>query len=66
MLPFILRSETLAGIDSMNAPQDVRIEAWSRLAHDLDLEKLGQATQVVARPRSRRCQPVTALRNTAA
>src|SRR5205823_6042445 len=31
VLPFILRNVTLAGIDSVNAPQQVRIEAWSRL-----------------------------------
>lgn len=47
VLPFILRNVTLAGIDSVNAPQQVRIEAWSRLARDLDLDKLAQATHVV-------------------
>jgi len=38
--PFILRNVTLAGIDSVNAPRDVRIEAWTRLARDLDATKL--------------------------
>jgi acrylyl-CoA reductase (NADPH) len=47
VLPFIMRNVTLAGIDSVNAPQEVRVEAWSRLARDLDLEKLVQTTQVV-------------------
>lgn len=47
VLPFILRNVTLAGIDSVNAPQEVRIEAWSRLARDLDLGKLARATHVV-------------------
>jgi acrylyl-CoA reductase (NADPH) len=47
VLPFILRNVTLAGIDSVNAPQRVRVEAWSRLAHDLDLKKLAQATQML-------------------
>jgi hypothetical protein len=47
VLPFILRNVTLAGIDSVNAPQRIRVEAWSRLALDLDLKKLAQATQVV-------------------
>lgn len=47
VLPFILRNVTLAGIDSVNAPQAVRVEAWSRLAHDLDLKKLARTTQVV-------------------
>jgi acrylyl-CoA reductase (NADPH) len=47
VLPFILRNVTLAGIDSVNAPQEVRVEAWSRLARDLDLSKLARATHVV-------------------
>jgi acrylyl-CoA reductase (NADPH) len=47
VLPFILRNVTLAGIDSVNAPQEVRIEAWSRLARDLDLTKLARMTHVV-------------------
>lgn len=47
VLPFILRNVTLAGIDSVNAPQAVRIEAWSRLARDLDLKKLAHTTKVV-------------------
>ncbi|MDM0042770.1 MDR family oxidoreductase [Variovorax sp. J22G21] len=47
VLPFILRNVTLAGIDSVNAPQEARIEAWSRLASDLDLSKLARTTEVV-------------------
>jgi acrylyl-CoA reductase (NADPH) len=47
VLPFILRNITLAGIDSVNAPQEARIEAWSRLARDLDLGKLARTTQMV-------------------
>jgi acrylyl-CoA reductase (NADPH) len=42
-----LRNVTLAGIDSVNAPQAVRVKAWSRLARDLDLKKLAQTTQVI-------------------
>ena len=38
--PFILRNVTLAGIDSVNAPREVRLEAWARLAKDLDPGKL--------------------------
>lgn len=38
--PFILRNVTLAGIDSVNAPRAVRIEAWTRLARDLKPAKL--------------------------
>ena len=47
VLPFIMRYITLAGIDSVYAPQEVRVEAWSRLARDLDLKRLAQTTQVV-------------------
>lgn len=47
VLPFILRNVTLAGIDSVNAPQTVRLQAWSRLAQDLDLSKLTRTTQMV-------------------
>ncbi|TCV66221.1 MDR family oxidoreductase [Pseudomonas fluorescens] len=48
MLPFILRNVTLAGIDSVNAPRDVRLQAWSRLARDMDLNKLARTTQEIA------------------
>jgi acrylyl-CoA reductase (NADPH) len=47
VLPFILRNVTLAGIDSVNAPRDARLQAWARLATDLDLGKLAHATQLV-------------------
>jgi acrylyl-CoA reductase (NADPH) len=47
VLPFILRNVTLAGIDSVNAPQALRMEAWSRLARDLDLNKLARTTRTV-------------------
>lgn len=47
VLPFILRNVTLAGIDSVNAPQGARIEAWARLARDLDLGKLARTMTVV-------------------
>ena len=40
VLPFILRGVTLAGIDSVNAPQALRVEAWRRLAENLALSKL--------------------------
>jgi len=42
VLPFILRNVTLAGIDSVNAPNEVRVQAYERLARDLDLGKLEQ------------------------
>lgn len=47
MLPFILRNVTLAGIDSVQAPRPVRLQALSRLAADLDLEKLARTTKVI-------------------
>jgi len=47
LLPFILRNVTLAGIDSVNAPQPVRMQSWSRLASDLDPEKLARTSNVI-------------------
>ncbi len=44
VMPFILRGVTLAGVDSVMAPKDKRIEAWSRLAEDLDKAKLAELT----------------------
>lgn len=38
--PFILRGVTLAGVDSVMVPRPRRIEAWNRLANDLDMAKL--------------------------
>ena len=46
--PFILRGVTLAGIDSVMAPKEKRLEAWSRLARDLDTGLLDRMT--VTRP----------------
>jgi acrylyl-CoA reductase (NADPH) len=37
VMPFILRGVTLAGIDSVYCPKPRRIEAWNRLATDLDI-----------------------------
>lgn len=42
--PFILRGVTLVGIDSVMRPAPDRVEAWSRLATDLDLGKLAAMT----------------------
>lgn len=42
--PFILRGVTLAGIDSVYAPKAKRVEAWRRLAVDLDKAKLAGLT----------------------
>jgi acrylyl-CoA reductase (NADPH) len=38
--PFILRGVSLLGIDSVMAPKPIRIEAWRRIASDLDHDKL--------------------------
>jgi acrylyl-CoA reductase (NADPH) len=43
--PFILRSVTLTGIDSVMAPKAKRLKAWERLATDLDRDKLDELTQ---------------------
>lgn len=42
--PFILRGVTLAGIESVMAPIGKREMAWTRLAGDLDEEKLAEMT----------------------
>ncbi|MBP6801012.1 MAG: zinc-binding dehydrogenase, partial [Zoogloea sp.] len=36
VMPFILRGVTLAGVDSVYCPRPDRLEAWQRLARDLD------------------------------
>ncbi|MNO56012.1 Acrylyl-CoA reductase AcuI [compost metagenome] len=38
--PFILRGVTLAGINSVTQPKAKRVEAWNRLARDLDFHLL--------------------------
>ena len=43
--PFILRGVTLAGIDFVMAPKAKRLQAWARLAQDLDRQKLAAITQ---------------------
>ena len=40
VMPFILRNVQLRGVDSVQAPMARRIQAWSRLAGELDLSKL--------------------------
>ncbi|WP_236213536.1 acrylyl-CoA reductase (NADPH) [Metapseudomonas otitidis] len=46
--PFILRGVTLAGIDSVMRPKTDRIEAWERLARDLDLALLDAITREIS------------------
>jgi acrylyl-CoA reductase (NADPH) len=45
--PFILRSVTLYGIDSVMAPMVLRQQAWARLAKDLDMTKLESMTREI-------------------
>ena len=45
--PFILRAVSLLGIDSVMAPKPLRLEAWSRLARDLDKDKLAAITSTI-------------------
>ena len=45
--PFILRGVSLLGIDSVMCPKPRRLEAWARLATDLDRERLGRITSTI-------------------
>ena len=45
--PFILRAVSLLGIDSVHCPAPRRLEAWRRLALDLDRDKLSTMTQSI-------------------
>jgi acrylyl-CoA reductase (NADPH) len=47
VMPFILRGVTLYGIDSVMAPLPVRLEAWERLARDLDISRLDAITREI-------------------
>ena len=47
VMPFILRGVQLLGVDSVNCPMPRRIEAWARLAADLDREKLAAMTRTI-------------------
>lgn len=46
VMPFILRDVTLVGTDSVQAPMHKRVEAWARLATDLDIARLDEMTTV--------------------
>jgi acrylyl-CoA reductase (NADPH) len=45
--PFILRGVSLLGVDSVYQPKARRIEAWARLARDLDRKKLAAMTNTI-------------------
>jgi acrylyl-CoA reductase (NADPH) len=46
--PFILRGVSLLGVDSVMCPMEKRVEAWARLAKDLDRAKLKAFTTTIA------------------
>lgn len=45
--PFILRGVSLLGVDSVRAPRQVRIDAWNRIASDIDRNKLASMTTMI-------------------
>ena len=47
VMPFILRGITLTGIDSVYCPLQFRLDAWKRLAEDLDLKQLDSMTKEI-------------------
>lgn len=47
VMPFILRGVSLLGVDSVMADKAKRVEAWRRLAQDLDLSKLESLTKTI-------------------
>ncbi len=44
VMPFILRGVALLGVDSVMASKELRKQAWSRIATDLDMSKLQALT----------------------
>ena len=45
--PFILRGVSLHGIESVYMPMPRRLQAWERLARDLDVTKLASMTKTI-------------------
>jgi putative YhdH/YhfP family quinone oxidoreductase len=48
VLPMILRSVKIIGVNSTHTPRERRLEAWGRLSKDLDVEKLRGMTETVS------------------
>jgi len=44
--PLILRNVSLLGVSSLVTPKDERIDAWSRLARDIDFAKLREISRI--------------------
>jgi acrylyl-CoA reductase (NADPH) len=47
VMPFILRGVALLGVDSVMCPKPRRLEAWQRLATDLDRDALAKITTTI-------------------
>lgn len=47
VMPFILRGVSLLGVDSVMAPKEIRMQAWARLAQDLDMNKLASLSTTI-------------------
>ncbi len=45
--PFILRGISLLGIESVYMPMPRRLQAWERLARDIDMKKLASMTHTI-------------------
>jgi len=45
--PFILRNVALLGVDSVMAPKTLRLEAWNRIARELDHDTLAAMTSTI-------------------
>ncbi|RVU82763.1 oxidoreductase [Leucothrix sargassi] len=48
VMPFILRSVRLIGVDSVNAPYEKRVAAWQQLSELIDTGLLAENTQEIA------------------
>jgi len=48
VMPFILRGVALLGVDSVMASKQLRLQAWARIATDLDMAKLGAITTTIS------------------
>ena len=50
VMPFILRGVALLGVDSLMAPKALRVQAWGRLARDLDPALLERMVEEIGLP----------------
>ncbi|MGA1287852.1 MAG: MDR family oxidoreductase [Rubrivivax sp.] len=50
VMPFILRGVALLGVDSVMAPKALRLQAWDRLARDLDPALLERMVEEIGLP----------------